>query len=399
MLRSYVLAALFWIFATLAVAAGLASVKRGRKFLACAETRLSRSEWESVETWPATVLIVPVKGSEPGLAANLRALAAQDHPNFQLMVVCADASDPAARVARSALGADCRLIVAGAPPAGTGEKIHNLSAAVKKAGRQAEVLAFADSDGRVRPDWLRKLTAPLTDTELGATTGFRWHFPAEGGFWPLIRSVWDSSIVTVMDTEDKSFAWGGAMALRRETFEVSDVLAYWRGAISDDYRLAQAVLAAGKGVRFVPEAMVETPGRCTGRAFLAWAVRQLTITRVYSFHRWAAGCASHIVYCAAHALCVAQAVSGHPFSGLGALLLIVLPGMAVGSVRCYVCSLVFPQREAWLERFGWVYFWMAPLSTWIWLYAFLRSGATRTIRWRGRTYELVSESSTREVGD
>ena len=397
MLRSDLLDALFWFFAVLAIAAALGSVKRGRRFLEYVQERLAHSATNEVAEWPSTALIVPVKGSEPGLAENLRSLASQDHPRHALVVVCADELDPALDVARATVGPTCRVVVAGKPPPGTGEKVHNLIAAVGAVGRSAEILAFADSDGRVQRDWLRKLTAPLLDGELGAATGFRWHFPEEGGFWPLLRSVWDSSIVTIMGTDDKSFAWGGAMALRRETFESADVLGHWRGAVSDDYRLADAVQGAGMGVRFVPEAMVETPGHCTGSEFLAWTVRQLTITRVYSFRRWVAGCVSHIVYCAAQALCLAQAALGNPFAGLGALLLVILPGMANGGMRAYVCALVFPQREDWLERNGWAYFWMTPIATWVWLYAFLRSGATKRIRWRGRIYELSSESATREI--
>lgn len=397
MLPSYLLDGLFWTFAVLAVAAALGSVKRGRRFLEYVQERLANPDAKQVSEWPSTALIVPVKGSEAGLAENLRSLASQDHPRYELVIACADAADPALDVARGALGPTCRVVVAGDPPPGTGEKVHNLIAAVGAVGRNAEVLAFADSDGRAQPDWLRKLTAPLLDRGLGASTGFRWHFPEDGGFWPLLRSVWDSSIVTTMDTDDKNFAWGGAMALRRETFESADVLGHWRGAVSDDYRLAQAVRAAGTGVRFVPEAMVETPGRCGGPEFLAWTVRQLTITRVYSFRRWAAGCVSHVVYCAAQVLCLAQVVLGNPFAGLGALLLIVLPGMASGGMRAYACALVFPHREDWLGWNGWAYFWMTPLATWVWLYAFLRSGATRRIRWRGRIYELRSESGTREI--
>ena len=390
--------ALFWVFAALGVAAALLSVKRGRRFLDYVEERVLRPSEQPQYEWPPTALIVPVKGSEPGLAQDLLSLASQDYPQYELVVVCADPSDPALDVARGTLGSRCRIVVAGEPPADTGEKIYNLIAAVQAVGDSAEILAFADSDGEVQAGWLRKLVAPLADPRLGAATAFRWHFPESGGFWPLMRAVWDSSIAGIMDTKDKSFAWGGGMALRREVFESAEVLRYWRGAVSDDYRLADAVHAAGLGIRFVPEAMVETPGQCTGPEFLAWTVRQLTITRVYSFRMWLGGSVSHIVYCAAQVLCLLQVVQGSPLTGLGALLLIVLPGMANGGTRAYVCALVFPHRESWLNRYGWAYFWMTPLATWVWLYAFLRSGMTRRVTWRGRTYELIGESTTREVG-
>lgn len=398
MLFSRLLDTLFWVFAVPAVGASLLSVKTGRRFLEYVQERLPPpADGEpSAAAWPRAALIVPVKGLEHGLAANLRALAAQDHPAYELLVCCSSASDPALDVVRATLGDACRLVVAGDAPADLGEKIHNLLAAVEAAGPEAEVLAFADSDGTVPPGWLRKLVAPLQDPSLGAATGYRWHFPAEGGFWPLMRSVWDASVASNMDTQDRSFAWGGGTAIRRETFAAARVEQFWRGTVSDDYRLTAALQAAGLGIRFVPEAMVATEGACTGPEFLSWSVRQLTITRVYRFRLWLAGCLSHIAYCGAQLLCLLQLQQAN-LIGLGALVLIVLPGMAKGSMRAYACQLMFPEREAWLERHGWAYFWLTPAATWLWLYGFLRSGLTRRIRWRGRVYDLISERETREI--
>ena len=396
MVCSHLLEALFWLFTVPAVVASLLSVKSGRKVLEYVEDRVREPLQVPDSDLPVTALIVPVKGAEPGLAENLASLAAQDYPRFELVVCCADASDPALGVARASLGPDCRITVAGDPPSDTGEKIHNLVSAVESAGEHPEVLAFADSDGHVSPDWLRKLVQPLQESGLGAVTAYRWHFPEDGGFWPLLRSVWDSSVATIMDTRDKSFAWGGGMALRRSVFDACRVRDFWSGAVSDDLRLTEALKRAGLGIRFVPEAMVATTGQCTGPEFLAWTVRQMTITRVYRFRTWIAGCVSHIVYCTAQVLCLLQVLDGN-LLGLAALLLIVLPGMAKGGMRAYLCGLAFPAREAWLERYGWAYFWMTPIATWVWLYAFLRSGFTRRIVWRGRVYELLSENRAREI--
>ena len=394
---SHLVDILFWLFAVAAVLATLASVKGGRRFLEYAESRSKQPLSEPAGGWPAVALIVPVKGAEPGLAENLRSLGRQDYPDLELTVCYADEGDAAVTIARATLGPECRFVAAGEPPPDIGEKIHNLRAAVEAVAADREVLVFADSDGQVRADWIRRLVAPLADEGIGATTAFRWHFPEDGGFWPLLRSVWDSVIPTIMDSQDRSFAWGGGTAVSRDAFRAARVLEYWQGAVSDDLRLTQALRDAGMGVRFLPEAMVATTGQCGGLDFLAWAVRQATITRVYRFKTWLGGCLSHIAYCAAQALCVLKLVQGDLIA-LFPLALILLPGMAKGGTRAYVCSLAFPDREAWLERYGWAYFWLTPLATWVWLYAFLRSGLTRRIRWRGRTYDLLSETRVREVG-
>ncbi len=398
MLCSHLLDTLFWILVVPAVAATLLSVKTGRRFLEYVQERVEEPDGGEPTEWPEATLIVPVKGVEHGLADNLRSLAGQDYPGYELLVCCSSPCDPALDVVRTALGDRCGVVIADEPPLDTGEKIHNLMAAVEAAAARTAVLAFADSDGAVPADWLRKLIAPLRDETLGAATTYRWHFPEEGGFWPLLRSVWDSAVASNMDTRDQGFAWGGGTALRRGVFESAQVVRFWRGAVSDDYRLTDALHAAGLRVRFVPEAMVATTGQCTGGEFLAWCVRQLTITRVYRFRMWMSGCASHILYCGAELLCLLQLLQGN-LVGLGALLLIILPGMAKGAMRGYACMLMFPQREAWLERYGWAYFWMTPVATWVWLYGFVRSGLTRRIAWRGRVYDLLSEKATRQVGN
>jgi hypothetical protein len=287
-------------------------------------------------------------------------------------------------------------VVAGPPPEGTGEKVHNLLRAVEQARFESEVFAFADSDAQVAPGWLGRLVEPLRDERVGASTGFRWYFPENGGFWPVMRSVWDSTIAGAMRPDGKNFAWGGSMALRRETFESAKVAEYWQGAVSDDYRLTHAMEDAGLAVRYAPGAMAATTGQCTREEFLSWAVRQLKITRVYRRNLWIAGLIAHVVYCGAMVLSLAAAAMGD-LIGLGALVVTTLPGMAKGAMRGYCGRLMFPEREEWFDRHGGEYFWWTPVATWIWLYAFLGSAGSKVIRWRGYVYELVSRSETRVV--
>ena len=385
------LTTIFWFLVVPAALAGLFSNRAGRRYLEYVEWRLS----EPPESYtPRASVIVPVKGVDHELHRNLHSLADQDYPDFELIVVTRSASDEALRVARSCLGPKSRIIVAGEPPAGTGEKVHNLLVAVGEVRPECEVLVFADSDGQVEDDWLRVLIAPLQDESLGATTGFRWHFPEEGSFWPLMRSVWDSTIAGNMRDDDKNFAWGGGTAIRRKTFEEANVARFWRGTISDDYRLTTAMNAADLGIRFEPGAMVATTGNCERGEFLEWAVRQLIITRVYRPNLWIAGFVAHIVYCGAIVVSLLMILTGNPL-GLGGLVASVLPGMGRGTVRGAAARLMFPGRAEWLDRFGWTYFWYTPIATWIWLYVFVRSALTRTIEWRGNVYELVSAEKTR----
>lgn len=345
---------------------------------------------------PPATLIVPIKGREEGLVENLRSLIEQDYPDFELLIVVHAGDDPAVNDVRSLLGGPVRLIVAGPGPQNTGEKVANLLAAVEQARPSSEVLAFADSDGRVERDWLRSLASPLHDPAIGAVTGYRWYFPECGRFSPLMRSVWNATIAGGLAPGRVAFAWGGAMALRRATFRQARVAEFWRGAVSDDYRLSEALRKAGLPIVFAPHAMVASSGECSAKEFFEWAVRQLIITRVYSPKLWWAGLAAHAVYCGAMLAGILVVLSGVLWA-IPILLLAIFPGMWRGEMRRRAAELMFPRRKAWFRRHGWTYFWLGPLATWVWLFVLLASLFRRRINWRGRTYELLGPAETRVV--
>jgi len=378
---------LYWAFTIPALLLALASLRAGWRHwqYVAASVRDHGGAW----TPPAT-LIVPVKGLEEGLAANLRSLVQQDYPDFELLVVASDPDDPSLPHLRG-FG---RLLLSGPPAPDTGEKIHNLLAAVAAARPQSRVLAFADSDGRVESSWLRALVAALEDPAAGAATGYRWYFPEGAGFWSLLRSVWNSTIAGTFGAGHPRFAWGGAMAIRREIFEAARVAQFWRGAVSDDYRLTEAVRAAGLEVRFTPLAMVATGGECDAREFLSWARRQMIITRVYAPRLWWGGFAAHVFYCGAMVAGAAAIAAGRLWA-VPMLAAMLAPGMLRGAWRRRAATLMFPARAPWLARHGWIYSWLTPLATWTWLYTFLASAWTRRIEWRGRVYELVGRPDAR----
>ena len=186
------------------------------------------------------------------------------------------------------------------------------------------------------------------------------------------------------------------MALRRETFESARVADFWTGSVSDDYRLTEAIRTAGLGIQFAPRAMVATTGECSASEFLSWAVRQLIITRVYRPALWWLGFLAHLLYCGAM-LAGVVVVAGGGLWALPILLLGFVPGMWRGVLRERAARVMFPGRAAWFGRYGWVYAWLTPLATWVWLYVFLASSFRRRIEWRGNIYELRSPSMTRLV--
>lgn len=331
---------------------------------------------------PATV-IVPVKGDDEGLRENLAALADLDYPDYELIVVGRSARD----IPEGVTPERSRVILAGPGDPNTGEKINNLLAAVRAARFESEIFAFADSDGRVSPAWLRSLVAALETPHAGLATGYRWYVPRKADFWSLMRSIWNAAIAGTFQGGDNRFAWGGAMAIRRTDFERLRVEDYWLGALSDDYRMSEAVRAGGLQIAYAPGATVACADRTGRSAFLEWMTRQLVITKAYQPKLWAAGFASHLLYCGAMVSGAALAVKG---SGLAVLVLALqlALGMWKGRLRATLAAAALPEYRDWFRRYGWVHVWWTPLATWIWLYGFLASAATNTIVWRGYRYEL-----------
>ncbi len=373
-----------WI-AVPAIALALLSLRGKRNY----EKWWRKSLATAPSAWvPATTIMVPVKGMEEGLEANLQKLASQDYPDFELIVAAWEAGD----IPPNAVPAGARVVIASEVelpllPA-TGQKVKNLMAAAKAARASSQVLAFADSDGEVPRDWLRSLVTALEPENVGVATGFRVHIPARPAFWALVRSVWDAVILSSFSPAGARLAWGGAMAIRREHFDTWRVLDYWNGTVSDDYRLAAAARANEKRIVFTPRALVANASGTGGLEFLAWIRRQALITRIYHPALWILGTASHLVYCASMALCAAGAVMG--FRWLLAPLAVQLAlGWLKGRQRQRLLAASLPSQARWFRRYGWLHAWATPLVTWLWLYAFLASAVSNRIEWRGIRYRLA----------
>ena len=353
----------------------------------------SLARLEQPREWPRATVIVPVKGHDEDLAANLAALASLDYPGYELIVAARSPAD----VPQGVIPSSARIVYAGDADPNTGEKINNLLAAIAAACPESELFAFADSDGRVQRRWLKALALALDAPQAGAATGYRCYLPSPPDFWSLMRSVWNSAIAGGFHGGDNRFAWGGAMAIRREIFESLRVAENWRGAISDDYKLSEAVHKAGLRIVYAPGALVVSADHTRAGEFLRWIQRQMIVTRVYYPRLWWLGLFAHAVYCSAMAASVWMAAApGYGLWGEYALVAQLSLGMLKGTNRAAILKAALPEHEQWFKRHGWVLTWWVPVATWVWLYSFLASAFTSRMEWRGVRYE-ISRAGTRRV--
>jgi GT2 family glycosyltransferase len=199
--------------------------------------------------------------------------------------------------------------------------------------------------------------------------------------------VWDAVVAGTLGPGDNRFAWGGAMAIRKETFLAARVAEYWKNTLSDDYALSAAVHAAGLAIAYAPGALAPCLDHIAAARFFSWMRRQLAIARAYDPRQWWPALVAHIFYCGGMAASVVAAAKGYRLAEL-ALVAQLFPGMWKGFNRAALAKAALPEYDAWFRRHAWVYTVWVPLATWVWLVGLAASAFANSIEWRGYRYGL-----------
>src|SRR3989449_7267492 len=232
---------------------------------------------------PSIVVILPVRGLDDGFDENVRALLSQMYPRYRLLIVADDSLDPALlriqTIARESPRVAVATILSDASP--LRGKVNALRSALAHLRPEDEVVVFADSDIRPAPDWLRQLVQPLADSTVGVATGFRWYLPPTPTFWSLVRTEWNAVSANVLFDPRRAFAWGGSCAVRRDHLPDLRLEDRWRGVLSDDLVLSQAVRDAGLKIAYMPAAIVPTFEGATRATCLEWCLRQMMMATLY----------------------------------------------------------------------------------------------------------------------
>jgi cellulose synthase/poly-beta-1,6-N-acetylglucosamine synthase-like glycosyltransferase len=423
---------LFYIFAALLIYFSFRSFRGGIDYLNYFKAKLAKPKSEYT---PFVTVIVPCKGIDDGLEANLASLFEQDYPEYEVIVVVDDESDAAVDVVTQLISLKAEKPQSDEPneqpgtashPTGStplfassrlcgkipiqifiasrtldsSQKVENLREAVLHADPRSEVFVFVDSDARPSTVWLSSLIAPLQNETIGAATGYRWFIPRKPSFSTELRSAWNASIASALGPNMKSnFCWGGSTAITRATFDRLDVREAWRGTLSDDFTITRLIKAAGLSIHFVPLALTRSTDPCSFRELLEFTTRQIKITRVYSPHLWLMsffGSALFTCVMLSGFLIVALAEQNTPIVWASVATLALVSVFSIGKawLRLAAVSLVIP--EARKQLLPQLTFWI--LTPPLFLYNCVRALISRTLTWRGIRYKLVSEKQTRRIG-
>ena len=392
----------FYVLVILQILLGLYSLWGGFEWFRMVRQRLASHAGFYT---PVAALICPCKGNERGLEENLAALTRFEYANYEIYFSLATSLDPALKIIERVKAASQRpvhIVIAG-PPEECSEKVYNLRRAVEALPEKFEVIVFTDSDVRLPRGWLTKLIAPLQDPRIGATTTYRWLIPGGqtgSAFAGALASAWNAAVATMLGKPRENFCWGGGTAIRRKTFDDVKVLEAWQGAASDDFAMTRALEEAGKPIVFCPECLAATVQPWTFADLLEFTNRQIVITRVYSPRRWMMGALAHISYSLtlifAAFVILSTMIEGDPWGQL-VLLALGIPLLAAmkGAMRTIAVLELLPEWKAKLQEWGWVWFALAPVVSFLFSWNFISSVFTKRIRWRGIRYELVSPTVTR----
>lgn len=358
---------------------------------------------------PFCSIIAPCRGVDEGLEENLNALFEQDFPRYEIIFVIDSGADAAVSIIENVRenfqrgDAEARrfskIIIAGKAE-NEGQKVHNLREAVLHVADESKIFVFVDSDARPAANWLKDLIAPLADENIGCATGYRWFISKKFSFASELRSVWNASIASALGANLKNnFCWGGAMAMRRATFEKLEIREKWRGGLADDFMVTRALKEANLPVYFVPRALTASIENCGGRELFEFTTRQMKITRVYAPHLWTQAFLGsflfNLVFVWGIFILIFSSLNSFSFwFAFFALFLISIFSIGKSYLRLEAVKLILKdykndvEKQFWTQTTLWIF---APA---VYLYNCAAAFFSNEICWRGITYKLKSPRET-----
>jgi ceramide glucosyltransferase len=330
---------------------------------------------EPSDALPVTVL-KPLYGDEVGLFDNLASFCKQDYPGaVQIVFGVASTGDPALATVERLRAAfpGCTIeVVADARTVGSNPKVSNL---INMSGRIShDIVVLADSDIRVRPDYLSRVVAGL-HRQGGAVT-CPYYGIATGNVWSrLARLTIDGQFLPgVLVGARFGLArpcLGSTIALRRPQLAAIGGFAAVADCLADDYELGALLAQHGQPMSVLPLAVGHVCGESSFRQLwrheLRWALTIRTIDP-WSYAGWI------VTHSFALSL-IAWGIAG----GWAA------PAMAVAALGCRAALIATIERGYGLPRHP---YWLIPARDLLSFAVFIAGFVARDVSWRGQRLRL-----------
>jgi len=228
-------------------------------------------------------VLKPVKGTDEGLLENLRAIARQNYPEFEMIVGAEDPQDPALDVARrvQAEFPEVRIvIVAGALQSGLNPKVRLLCQMLPVA-RHPWVL-ISDSNVRPTPEYMRAMAseqarhqADLVHSLLMGSNGTS----LGGRLEELQLNGWVAASIALSDALGHSCAIGKSMLIKRSALTAVGGFERVADVLAEDYMLGALLQENSFRVVVSPHLLQVITGNTSTRQFLNRHIRWAQMRR------------------------------------------------------------------------------------------------------------------------
>ena len=206
---------------------------------------------------PSMTILKPICGLEERLEENLCSFCDQDFPAYQIIFAVQDRRDPAIPIIKKVISKfpdkDLSLTV-NERVHGKNLKASNLVNMFEKA--RHDIIVVADSDVRVKRDYLKSIATPFFNNKVAAATclysgaGDR-NLASRLGVMFMNDWFLPSALISAFFI-DLKYCFGATMAIRRDVLNKIGGFEALTNFLADDYMLGKAVVKQGYKVALVP---------------------------------------------------------------------------------------------------------------------------------------------------
>lgn len=246
---------LFWLLAVAALIYYACCIAAARRFFKAQPV-------DRPTEWPPVSILIPLCGVDFRAYDNHASFCRLDYPDFEIVFGVMDPQDSSVAVVRKLMeehpAVPARLVM-GSEVIGENPKVNNLHNMLRMA--KHEHIVIADSDVRVKRDFLRELMSHLVEDRVGAVTCL-YRAGAAPGLGARLEAVGISAefapgVLMAWMTEGISFALGATVATTRSQLTAIGGLRAIADYLADDFMLGHLIWKTGAEVRLVPH-VVET---------------------------------------------------------------------------------------------------------------------------------------------
>jgi ceramide glucosyltransferase len=327
----------------------------------------------------AVTILKPLHGDEVGLFENLVSFCEQDYAGaIQIVFGVENPNDPAIAVVERlrATYPDTVIELVVEPRAmGSNPKVANL---INMSERIAhDVVVLADSDIRVRRDYLSRLVGALD--RFGGAVTCPYYGISTGGLWSYLAQLTIDShflpgVVAGARLKLSRPCLGSTIALHRQSLMAIGGFEPLADCLADDYVLGELLQQRGEPVTVLPFAVGHVCGETSfsemWRHELRWALTIRTVEPL-GYLGWGVTHAFPLAL-------IAWAVGG----GEAAI------GLGFAALACRAVLIFATERGYGLPRHP---YWLIPVRDLLSFAVFVSGFVARDVSWRGHHYELVSE--------